>query len=91
MRAIDAVSGTNEATECEVRLRSGFSEPGPDGKLVPSFQSIGDLETDHHADCYRLYNLWREAREHNYQVGAAQPALSPEWEMLRNQAEDLSR
>jgi uncharacterized protein (TIGR03382 family) len=53
--------------------------------------TLGNLESVHHGECYRLYNLWRENNAHHYVVhGAFVPPVGPSWDELARHASDLS-
>jgi hypothetical protein len=93
MRAIDKVGGSSgiNASQCEAMLKSGFAEVDANGRSVASFVSIGDLHGNHHATCYRLYNLWREAKTHKYATVSAPSELTPAWSELKAQAAELSK
>jgi hypothetical protein len=71
---------------CKQWLAAGFTEKGPDGATRPVHVPIGSLSDTHHDGCYRVYNLWREAKRHHYVVAAPLPALSPSWETIQAQA-----
>jgi hypothetical protein len=74
---------------CKQWLAAGFTEKGPDGATRPVHVPIGSLSDTHHDGCYRIYNLWREAKRHQYVVAAPLPALSPSWETIQAQASTL--
>ncbi len=78
------------ATDCEAMMRAGFTQQTGSAPS-PRFVSLGDLTSAHHATCYRLFNLWREARAHRYVPGPRAEMLRPEaWESLRLRARALS-
>jgi hypothetical protein len=67
-------------------LASGFTNQGG----APVTVSMGQLDEPHHASCYRLYNLWREAKAQGYVPAPRPEALSPEWATLRAEAAELA-
>lgn len=75
---------------CEAMLRAGFTRTDETGATVPVTVPLGALDEAHHGSCYRLFNLWREARAHRYVPGPAQEPLDPPWRDLRAQAQDLA-
>lgn len=81
-------TGDIDAATCKGYLAAGFMK---EDKKTPITVTIGVLEDKHHTSCYRLYNLWREAKAHKYVKGPAKPALSPAWETLRMSAEAISK
>lgn len=90
MRQWRAQNREVSASDCEAMLRGGFTQQG-EGRPSPRFVSLGDLTSAHHATCYRLFNLWREARAHRYVPGPRAERLAPEaWESLRLRARELS-
>lgn len=100
MRATEAVYGpsiwndkeTGEASpdRCEALIRANFTEPGPDGTPVPVRMTLGSLESNHHGECYRAYNLWRENNAHKYVTqGTFLPPVGPSWPELAKHAASL--
>jgi hypothetical protein len=90
MRQWRAQTREVSASDCEAMLRAGFAQ-GTDGRPSPMFVSLGDLTSAHHASCYRLFNLRREANAHRYLPGPRSELLAPEaWEALRLRARELS-
>lgn len=81
-----AQSGELDAPTCGALLASDFTK---DGK--PVSVNMGVLEEPHHAGCYRLFNLWREAKAKKYVPAAAPAALSPEWSVLKAHSVELTR
>ena len=81
-------TGDIDATTCKAYLDAGFLQAD---KKTPITVTIGTIESKHHTSCYRLYNLWREARAHKYVKGPAQAKLAPDWETLRKSAEVYSK
>jgi hypothetical protein len=70
-----------DAPSCKALMDKGFA-----GVTM----NMGALEEPHHAGCYRLYNLWREARAQKFTVGTKPEALTPDWTTLKNEAAQLS-
>jgi hypothetical protein len=100
MRATEAVYGpsiwndkeTGEVgpEKCEALIRANFTEPGPDGAPVPVRMTLGSLESNHHGECYRAYNLWRENNAHRYETrGTFLPPVGPSWGELAKYAASL--
>jgi MYXO-CTERM domain-containing protein len=84
-------SGDLGSVKCKALLDANFTEPGPDGKPVPAAMTLGSLESRHHGECYRAYNLWRENNGHKYQVTEAfTPPAGPDWAELALEAAKLS-
>jgi len=63
-RDFGAPTGLPDATECEALLAKGFR----DEKGAWIGAPIGPLVDPHHANCYRVYNLYRESQTHAYEV-----------------------
>jgi hypothetical protein len=78
-------SGELDAPTCEALLKSDFTKDGQ-----PVTVSMGQLDEPHHASCYRLFNLWREARAQRYVTAPAGEELSPAWSTLKADAARLS-
>jgi hypothetical protein len=74
-----------DADSCAALMASGFMK---DGARVS--MNMGQLDEPHHTSCYRLYNLWREGRAHDFQPGTRLPALTPDWSTLRAEAATLA-
>ncbi len=68
---------------CKKWLAAGFVEKAADGTKQAVRVPIGSLSDNHHDGCYRIYNMWREAKRHNYVVASPLPALSPSWESIQ--------
>jgi hypothetical protein len=53
---------------------------------------LGDLNSAHHAGCYRVYNIWREQRAHAYTPAAtiARPDFAT-WDEVLGRAKELSQ
>lgn len=83
-----AQSGDIDAATCKSYLDAGFVQAD---KKTPITVTIGSIESKHHTSCYRLYNLWREARAHKYVKGPAQKPLPYAWETLRKSAETYTK
>lgn len=99
MRAYEDLGGKFPETEtgelgsakCKELVDSGFTEIDSDGKSVPVLMTLGALESRHHGECYRAYNLWRENNAHKYEVrGKFEPPAGPSWEELAAHAAELS-
>lgn len=91
LEAYRAQTGEPTTDACEAMLRQDFQSTDGSGRATPIPVSLGDLASAHHSSCYRLFNLWREARAHRYEPGP-RPSLLPEaeWERLRAEASTLS-
>lgn len=72
--------------QCKEWLAAGFTTTGADGEKIPVQVPVGTLSDPHHDDCYRLFNLWREAKRHDYVVGAPLPELTPAWPTIQARA-----
>lgn len=83
-----AQTGDVDAETCKGYLAADFLK---EDKKTPIVMTIGSIEDTHHTSCYRLYNLWREAKAHKYVKGPTQPALAPAWSTLRKKAEDVTK
>lgn len=83
---------TGDLTEssCRALLTNDFSDVDASGNRTPHVMVIGQLDEPHHASCYRLYNLWREQRAHQYVAGPAPEALSPAWSEIRAEAQRVT-
>lgn len=68
---------------CKKWLAAGFTEKAADGTTQPVHVPIGTISDNHHDGCYRVYNMWREAKHHNYVVAAPLPALTPDWGVIQ--------
>ena len=93
MRAVDmrglvdsASTGEASAEQCGAWLENDFLDAAGD----PVEVTLGSLADNHHGSCYRLYNLWREARAHRYAVVPAPEPLAPAWDVLVDHARQLS-
>jgi hypothetical protein len=97
MRATESVYGPSIWNEketgevgpdkCEALIRANFTEPGPDGAPVPVRMTLGSLESNHHGECYRAYNLWRENNAHRYETrGTFTPPPGPSWAEIAKHA-----
>ncbi|MBS2015372.1 MAG: M48 family metalloprotease [Deltaproteobacteria bacterium] len=87
------VSGDLDATACRALLDAGFTEVDAGGRRRDVIVTLGTLDDPHHGSCYRLYNLWREAREHRYEpTGAFTPPAEEggDWSTLRSHARSLA-
>jgi len=80
-----ASSGELDAPTCEALLLRDFTKNG-----APVTVGMGQLDEPHHASCYRLFNMWREARARQFVPAAPLAELSPPWETLRTRAAQLS-
>ena len=80
-----AESGELDAKTCGDLLASDFTKNG-----APVSVNMGVLEEPHHAGCYRLFNLWREAKAQHYVPASAPEALSPSWATLKSRAAELT-
>lgn len=68
---------------CKKWLAAGFTEKAADGTTQPVRVPIGSISDNHHDGCYRVYNMWREAKHHQYVVAAPLPALTPTWDSIQ--------
>ncbi len=82
--------GSASATQCGTWLRDEFQSTTPAGAHTPVLMSLGSLADSHHGDCYRLYNLWREAKAHRIPAVAPFAPLSPSWEEIQAHAVELT-
>ncbi|MBS2017988.1 MAG: hypothetical protein JST00_34245 [Deltaproteobacteria bacterium] len=80
-----AQTGELDAETCSALLASDFTKDGR-----PVSVNMGVLEEPHHAGCYRLFNLWREARARQFVPAAPPEALSPAWSVLKSRAAELT-
>ena len=81
-----APPGQLSARECRALHDSDFK----DGRAFVTVW-LGDLDSAHHAGCYRVYNIWREQRAHKYTPAASIPR--PEgiaWDDVLAHAKQLS-
>lgn len=77
--------GEPSAKECGDKLHADFKDGNKFGSVF-----LGDLDSAHHAGCYRVYNLWREQRAHRYVPAAlARPDVAT-WEAVREHAAKLT-
>jgi hypothetical protein len=97
MKVLDAYApehatdtGRADAATCEAWMKDDFTTVGADGRRVPIIMTLGDLFETHHGNCYRLYNLWRESKAHDYASGPQLPPLTPAWSTIRSLAQTLS-
>lgn len=74
---------------CKKWLAAGFTEKAADGTKQPIRVPIGSLSDNHHDGCYRIYNMWRESKRHQYVVAPPLPALSPSWATIQDKAAAL--
>ncbi len=81
--------GTFDAETCARLADEGFVIVDSAGRRRPVFVSLGDLGDAHHADCYRIYNLRREAHVHRYVTAAPPAPLSPPYAELAAEARSL--
>jgi hypothetical protein len=87
----DATSGDLGARDCRALLDAGFAEKDAQGRARPVLMTLGDLSDPHHGLCYRLYNLWRENRNHDYvATGTFTPPAGEPWSQLQAHARSLS-
>lgn len=78
--------GEPSPNECRALYESGFK----DGRAFVTVW-LGDLDSAHHAGCYRVYNLWREQRAHAYVPAASIPRPDfATWEQVLEHAKQLS-
>jgi len=86
-----AMTGEPTTDACEAMLRQNFESTDGSGRTTPIPVSLGELSSAHHSTCYRLFNLWREARAHRYEPGPRASMLpDEEWERLRAEASTIS-
>jgi hypothetical protein len=83
-------TGEPTAAQCNALSQAGFTQTAPDGSKVPVFVTMGTLADPHHANCYRLFNLWREAKAHAYATRGAVAPPGPPWSDLQREAKRLS-
>lgn len=92
--ATAVMSGDLDADRCRALLHAGFTTGTAAGERLPVFVTLGDLDDPHHGSCYRLFNLWREARDHGYRpVGTFSPpssGLGDSWAELQRAAAALT-
>lgn len=81
--------GEIDAGTCRALLESGWMRTDETGRREPVLVKLGSLFDPHHAGCYRLYRMWREAESHQYVVGAQPEPLSPSWDELQQLAREL--
>lgn len=84
-------TGDLRSDACKALLDAGFTRTDEQGRRTPVTVDMGQLEEPHHANCYRLYNLFRESRVHRYTIGTRPPALEPAWPVLKARAAELAR
>jgi hypothetical protein len=79
--------GEPSPTECRELYESDFK----DGRAFVTVW-LGDLNSAHHAGCYRVYNLWREQRAHRYEPASSisRPDFAT-WDEVLAHAKELSR
>ncbi len=77
--------GQPSAQECRTMYGNNFKDGN---KFTTVF--LGDLDSAHHAGCYRVYNLWREQRAHRYVPAALTRPEVATWEQVLEQAKALS-
>jgi hypothetical protein len=78
----DPVAGA----ECEALYKKGFRDAEGNEIYVP----LGTLQDPHHADCYRLYNVYRENEAHHYQTAPANfPATTTPWADIQKAAREM--
>jgi hypothetical protein len=79
-------AGELSPTECRALYESNFK----DGRAYVTVW-LGDLNSAHHAGCYRVYNIWREQRAHRYTPAAsiARPDFAT-WDEVLSHAKQLS-
>lgn len=76
--------GEPSAKECSEKFSADFKDGN---KFSTVF--LGDLNSAHHAGCYRVYNLWREQRAHRYEPAAlVRPEMA--WDDVLAHARTLS-
>lgn len=84
-------TGNLGSVKCRALLDAKFTEAGPGGTRVPAQMTLGSLDDDHHGECYRVYNLWRENNGHRYETrGTFTPPAGPSWDDLVLHAANLS-
>ncbi len=64
---------------CATLYQAGFMEKKADGTEAEAYVPIGRFSDPHHSDCYRLFNLYREAKAHGYVSAPAPAPLQPAW------------
>jgi hypothetical protein len=79
-----------DAPTCAALMNDGFTQVDATGKRVAVTMNMGQLDEPHHTSCYRLYNLWREARVHHYEIAPAPAPLAPAWADLKAEAATLA-
>lgn len=77
--------GEPSAKECGEKFRADFKDGN---KFSTVF--LGDLNSAHHAGCYRVYNLWREQRAHRYVPAELQRPDGASWDAVLEQAKKLT-
>lgn len=85
-----AQSGAIDAPTCSALLAAEFTTSDAQGQKVPFTVSLGDVDEPHHSSCYRMYNLWREQRAHQYVAAPAPAALTPPWSELKAAAQRIT-
>lgn len=83
-------TGEPTAAQCNALSQAGFTQTAPDGTKVPVFVTMGALADPHHANCYRLFNLWRETKAHAYPTQGQVAPPGPPWSDLQREAKRLS-
>ena len=82
--------GSADAEHCGAWMRDDFHARNADGQREPVLMTLGSLADSHHGGCYRLYNLYREAKAHRIAPVAPFEPLSPSWDEIKNHAVDLT-
>lgn len=77
--------GEPSAKECSDKFHADFKDGNKFGTVF-----LGDLDSAHHAGCYRVYNLWREQRAHRYVPATLQRPDVASWETVLEQAKKLT-
>lgn len=54
-----------------------------DANGTPVYVPVGDFSDPHHSHCYRIFNIARELRTHQYQVSADRPVSPRNWLSVR--------
>jgi hypothetical protein len=78
--------GELSVAECRSLFESNFKK----GRAFVSV-SLGDLQSAHHAGCYRVYNLWREQRAHKYVPRALERPSFATWDEVKAHSTALSQ
>ncbi|HQP38291.1 MAG TPA: M48 family metalloprotease, partial [Polyangiaceae bacterium] len=75
-----------DTSTCRTALAGSFTTTNAQGVTEPMFVPIGQLEEDHHGNCYRLFNMWRLQQARQIVPAEAPSEMQPPWAEIQGLA-----